>query len=134
VFATLTTAPAADTPHPAATAQDTSTPKSSPPAPQSTRSPETTTRLASTKPSAQQIYDTEISRLLVIVNQRRGQLDTATLAVIEKNLHIIDDAITQCKQALRKDPASRFLMESLNDALDTKVQLLRTAAMLPSRT
>jgi hypothetical protein len=49
-------------------------------------------------------------------------------------LQVIDDAITQCKRALQKGPASRFLIESLNDAFDTKVQLLRTAATLPSAT
>jgi hypothetical protein len=76
----------------------------------------------------------EITRLRAIIAQRKPTLDTATVHVIERNLKVIDDAIAQCKQALQKDPASRFLMESLNDALDTKVQLLRTAAMLPART
>jgi hypothetical protein len=33
---------------------------------------------------------------------------------------------------LRRDPASGYLLQSLNDALDTKVQLLRTAAALPA--
>lgn len=95
-----------------------------------------TTRLTSnsnTKLSPQQTYDQEITRLRAIVNQRRPQLDSATVAVIEHNLKVIDDAITQCKEALRKDPNSRFLIESLNDAFDTKVQLLRAAASLPSR-
>jgi hypothetical protein len=46
---------------------------------------------------------------------------------------VIDDAISQCKAVLAKDPASRFLIESLNHALENKVELLRTAAMLPSR-
>jgi len=46
---------------------------------------------------------------------------------------VIDDAIAQCKAALKKDPASRFLMESLNNAMDDKVQLLRTAAVLPAK-
>jgi len=95
-----------------------------------------TTRLASSKasakPSAEQTYEAEISRLRAVLNYRRPQLDSSTVAVVEHNLRVIDDAIAQCKQALRKDPASRFLMESLNDALDTKVQLLRTAATLPS--
>jgi anti-sigma factor RsiW len=95
-----------------------------------------TTRLASSKasakPSAEQTYETEISRLRAVLNYRRPRLDSSTVAVVEHNLRVIDDAIAQCKQALRKDPASRFLMESLNDALDTKVQLLRTAATLPS--
>ena len=88
----------------------------------------------SAKPSAEETYGGEITRLLVIFKQKEPQLDTATVAVVAKNLKIIDDAIAQCRLALRKDPASRFLMQSLNDALDTKVQLLRTAATLPSRT
>ena len=83
--------------------------------------------------SAQQTYDQEIGRLRAIVDQRRTQLDTTTLKVIEHNLVVIDSAISQCKAALRRDPASRFLTESLNDALDTKIELLRTAAMLPPR-
>lgn len=92
------------------------------------------TRLASNKPSAEQTYDREIARLLVVYNQRRPDLDSATVAIVKKNLKIIDDAIAQTKLALRRDPASQFLIESLNDAFDTKVQLLRKAAMLPSGT
>ena len=89
--------------------------------------------LVSVRPSAQQTYDNEIARLRIVVERRRPQLDSVTIAVIEHNLKVIDDAIRQCKLALRKDPGSQFLMESLNDALDNKVQLLRTAAMLPSK-
>lgn len=92
------------------------------------------TKLASnTKPTAEQTYDSEISRLRKLVNARKSQLDTGTVAVIEKNLSIIDNAIAQCRAALRKDPASQYLIESLNGALDDKVQLLRTAATLPVR-
>lgn len=101
------------------------------PAPRSSATP--TTTLASNRPSAQQTYDNEIARLRIVVERRRPQLDSTTVAVIEHNLKVIDDAIAQCKQALRKDPNSRFLMESLNDALDNKVQLLRTAATLPTK-
>jgi hypothetical protein len=90
--------------------------------------------LASNKPSAEQTYDREIARLLVVYNQRRPDLDSTTIAVVKRNLKIIDDAIAQTKQALRRDPASQFLMESLNDAFDSKVQLLRKVAMLPSGT
>jgi hypothetical protein len=91
------------------------------------------TRFASSKPSAQEVYATEIARLHTIVQQRRNQLDPVTVSVIERNLRVIDDAIDQCKRALAKDPASRFLIESLNSALETKVELLRTAALLPAR-
>lgn len=86
------------------------------------------------KLSPEATYDIEIRRLREIVRQRRTQLDTATLNVIEHNLKIIDDAIAQCRAALARDPNSAFLLDNLNGALDTKVQLLRTAAMLPART
>ena len=89
--------------------------------------------LASNKLSPEATYDLEISRLRKIVDRRRGDLDSSTVVVLEKNLKIIDDAIMQCRLALRKDPASSYLNESLNDALDNKVQLLRTAAGLPSK-
>ena len=89
--------------------------------------------LVADRPSAQQTYDTEIARLRVVVERRRSQLDSTTVAVLEHNLKVIDDAIRQCRAALLKDPGSQFLMESLNDALDNKVQLLRTAATLPSK-
>lgn len=95
--------------------------------------PAPSVRLVSAKPSAEQVYTSEIARLRTIVERRRVQLDPATIGVIERNLKVIDDAIAQCKLALTKDPASRFLMESLNNALENKVQLLRTATMLPAR-
>jgi Putative zinc-finger len=84
--------------------------------------------------SAEQTFDAEITRLRAIVQRRRSQFDPVTISVIERNLKVIDDAIAQCRAALAKDPASRFLIESLNHALENKVELLRTAAMLPART
>ena len=85
------------------------------------------------KQSAEQVYSAEIARLHTIVQRRRTQLDPVTISVIERNLKVIDDAIAQCRLALAKDPGSRFLMESLNNALENKVELLRTATMLPAR-
>jgi Putative zinc-finger len=84
--------------------------------------------------SAQVTYDREIERLRTIVSERRTQLDTATVSVIEKNLKVIDQAIAQSRAALAKDPASRFLNDQLNRALDMKVELLRTVALLPAGT
>jgi hypothetical protein len=115
---------------------DTVTPKIETPARRAAPAPTPERALASNRPAqptALQTYDDEIARLRVVVNRRRPQLDSATVSVIEHNLKVIDDAIAQCKQALKKDPASRFLMESLNDAMDNKVQLLRTAAVLPTK-
>jgi len=79
-------------------------------------------------------YDREISRLHTLIEQRRNQLDPVTVAIIEKNLQVIDGAIAECKKAIARDPSSRFLIESLNQSFQTKVELMRTAALLPSRT
>ena len=79
-------------------------------------------------------YDREIVRLRALINERRNQLDPVTVAVIERNLQVIDAAITECKKAIAKDPSSRFLIESLNQSLQAKVELMRTAAQLPART
>ena len=79
-------------------------------------------------------YDREIAKLRVLIEQRRNQLDPVTVAIIEKNLQVIDSAIAECKKAIARDPASRFLIESLNQSLQTKVELMRTAALLPTRT
>ena len=79
-------------------------------------------------------YGREIARLRALIEQRRNQLDPVTVAIIEKNLQVIDAAIAECKKAIAHDPASRFLIESLNQSLQTKVELMRTAALLPTRT
>jgi hypothetical protein len=76
----------------------------------------------------------EIDRLRSMFVRNRGQMDPRTAAIIEANLKVIDDAIAQSKAALEQDPASRFLNNQLNTALDKKLELLRTAAQLPSRT
>jgi methyl coenzyme M reductase subunit C-like uncharacterized protein (methanogenesis marker protein 7) len=79
-------------------------------------------------------YVGEIGKLQDILQTRRNELDTATIAVLTKNLKLIDQAISESKAALAADPASAFLGGRLNHAYDTKLELLRSAAMLPSRT
>lgn len=92
-------------------------------------------RVANATPQAvEKSYDAEIKGLRAIIAQRRSQLDTTTVNILERNLAVIDSAIVQCKSALAKDPNSQFLMQSLNQSLDTKVQILRMTAALPSAT
>ncbi len=93
-----------------------------------------TTIQVSNKLTAEQTYDQEIARLRIVLAARRPQLDSSTVAIIDHNLQVIDTAIDQCRKALRQDPASRFLLESLDGAMNDKVTLLRTAAALPVRT
>lgn len=92
----------------------------------------TPTVLVSTEPSAPEVmYDQEISRLRVILDQRRGDLDTATVAALEKSLRAIDQAIIDAKTALAGSGQNAFLTEQLNRALEKKVNVLRRAALLP---
>ncbi|HTK49131.1 MAG TPA: zf-HC2 domain-containing protein [Gemmatimonadaceae bacterium] len=94
-------------------------------------------RLASAMPvmqAAQPVYDREIGELRRIVATRRAQLDPKTIAVLEQSIAVIDSAIAQSRAALAKDPASGFLATQLNHSLEKKVELLRTAALLPART
>jgi hypothetical protein len=81
---------------------------------------------------SERVYSREIDMLQGILTQRRTQLDSSTVSIIERNLQIIDAAIASSRAALAKDPASRLLSDQLTHALDKKVELLRTAALLPS--
>lgn len=79
-------------------------------------------------------HSREIDQLRDTFARNRNRLDPRTAAIIEANLKVIDEAIAQSKAALAQDPASGFLNEQLNNALDKKLELLRTAALLPQRT
>jgi hypothetical protein len=78
-------------------------------------------------------YSRDVAQLRAIVAQRRAELDSTTLAVLEKNLELIDRAIAESRAALQRDPASEFLADQLARAMTKKVAILRTAALLPAR-
>ena len=82
--------------------------------------------------SAEQTFDKEIGAMRTVVAERSKDLDPVTLAVLQKNLKLIDAAIAESKAALAKDPASAFLLDRLTHAYDTKLQLLRGVANIPS--
>lgn len=91
------------------------------------------TRLAANRAApaaALEAYDTEIAQLRRVLDERRGSLDTATVRILEQNLGIIDQAIRESRAALARDPTSRLLYQQLNAALDTKLELMRTAVLL----
>jgi hypothetical protein len=66
------------------------------------------------------------------VKKGRGQLDENTIAIVEHNLQIIDQAIAQARQALASDPANTYLSSHLVEARRRKLDLLRRAAALTS--
>jgi hypothetical protein len=91
--------------------------------------------LASVKPisAADAALAPEIEQLQTMLKQRRDQLDPSTIKVVEDNLALIDAAVQQARAALLRDPASGFLTERLDNALQKKIELLRTVAQMPSR-
>jgi anti-sigma factor RsiW len=76
-------------------------------------------------------YEAPIRELQQALTQRRSQLDTSTVRVIEQSLTVIDAAIRQAKAALAKDPNNTYLNGHLQRAFDRKLDLLRQAATLP---
>jgi hypothetical protein len=132
-------APAPTTEAPAATQPVESQPAATPRRAPSVGSVNTSPRgsLASSKKTqlsaAELALAPEIAQLQQALNQKRDQLDPSTVKVVEDNLALIDAAVKQARAALMRDPASGFLTEQLDNALHKKVELLRTVAMLPSR-
>jgi hypothetical protein len=89
---------------------------------------------ATAAPAAEATYDREIAQMRRLLDARSGSLDDSTVAVLRRNLGIIDAAIRESRAALARDPASRLLNDQLTDALDQKLALMRTAVILTSRT
>lgn len=75
-------------------------------------------------------YQQAVRDLEVILAARRARLAPETLATLEKNLRIIDEAIGQSRAALAADPASPELAGMLSDAYGAKVQALRRVVSL----
>jgi hypothetical protein len=78
------------------------------------------------------VYEQEIASLQSVLNDKRSELKPETVETIEQNLKVIDEAIRQSREALANDPASRFLLRQLDRACAKKIELLRTAALLPA--
>ncbi len=75
-------------------------------------------------------YDAAIADLERVLKEHRGELDPATVRVIERNLAIIDQATDQARKALAADPANRYLNGHLASQLMRKMALLRQATAL----
>ncbi|MCC6244338.1 MAG: zf-HC2 domain-containing protein [Gemmatimonadaceae bacterium] len=85
-------------------------------------------RLAVASPDV--LYEEEIAALRDVVSERLSELDPETVAVLEKNIAIIDQAIAESRAALARDPNSRVVPGTLTRALESKVALLRRVALL----
>lgn len=87
-------------------------------------------RYASNDGSVELVYERQITEMRRIVDDRLGDLDSTTVVEIERNLRIIDKAISDSRRALQNDPRSRFLSSQLDRALETKLGVLRRIALL----
>jgi hypothetical protein len=79
-------------------------------------------------------YDAAVADLEKALKDGRGRLDASTIAIVEHNLQIIDQAINQAREALVADPANSYLSGHLVEARRRKLDLLRRAAALTSET
>jgi hypothetical protein len=75
-------------------------------------------------------YDAAVVDLEKALKSGRGKLDASTIAIVERNLQIIDQAIAQAREALTADPANGYLSSHLVEARRRKLDLLRRAAAL----
>jgi anti-sigma factor RsiW len=75
-------------------------------------------------------FETAMSSLEAEYRSRRDDLDPETIRVVERNLAIIDQAITEARDALAADPSSGFLSTHLANAMQQKMDLLRQASMI----
>jgi anti-sigma factor RsiW len=80
--------------------------------------------------AAEKHYQKAIDDLQTIANKDTGELDPQVAAVLQKNLTVIDQAITESRDALRSQPSSSNAQNGLFDALRTKVALLQQTVEL----
>ena len=75
-------------------------------------------------------YDAAVADLENALKTGLGRLDASTIAIVEHNLQIIDQAINQAREALVGDPANTYLSSHLVEARRRKLDLLRRATAL----
>ena len=80
--------------------------------------------------AAEKHYQKAIDDLQTIANKDTGELDPQVAQVLQKNLMVIDQAITESRAALRSQPSSANAQSGLFDALRSKVALLQQTVEL----
>ncbi len=80
--------------------------------------------------AAEKHYQKAIDDLQTIANKDTGELDPEVAAVLQKNLTVIDTAISESRVALRAQPSSTNAQDGLFSALRTKVALLQQTVEL----
>lgn len=80
--------------------------------------------------AAEAHYDKAIQGLEEIARTDSNVLDPQVASVLQKNLHVIDQAIGESRAALKTQPASTEVQDGLFDAMRSKVALLQQTVEL----
>lgn len=86
--------------------------------------------VASELRQAEEHYDKAITGLEQIANAGQGTLDPQTASTLQKNLSVIDQAISESRAAVHAQPNSEPAQASLLDNFRTKVGLLQDTVAL----
>jgi anti-sigma-K factor RskA len=79
---------------------------------------------------AEEHYEKAIQGLETIANSEKGALDPQTASTMQKNLAVIDQAISESRAALRAQPASAPAQQSLLESFKAKLGLLEDTVAL----
>ena len=79
---------------------------------------------------AERTYDAAVADLRAVLDSGRGRLDSTTVAVLERNLAIVDSAVADAQRAVQSDPNNVYLNTYLARTMRRKIDLLRQAATL----
>ena len=79
-------------------------------------------------------YQDAVAALYAELRATRGNLSPETIATVDANLRIIDEAIAESRAALRADPSNARIPLLLSGVYRKKVELLQHAVRLSART
>jgi hypothetical protein len=79
---------------------------------------------------SQVTFEAARSELYAALEARKGSFSKETMRVLEKNLGIIDNAVSEIRGALEKDPGNATLSSFLFAAYENEIRVLSQAASL----
>jgi anti-sigma factor RsiW len=80
--------------------------------------------------AAEKHYQKAIDDLQTLASKDTGELDPQVASVLQKNLTVIDQAISESREALKAQPANASAQSGLFEGLRTKVALLQQTVEL----
>jgi hypothetical protein len=80
--------------------------------------------------AAEELYTSAIAKLEQAADAQKKNLEPQVAAMLDRNLGVIDEAITESRAAVRSAPQSVVARESLFEALRKKVNLLQDTIAL----